>query len=718
MNSAIRSTNKLKTAQSNTSISFGLTCKNAWLLWACQLLNVTSLTLELSSWMISIIVLCLFWQAVLLRNKFYKGKVFTKTDNLAKKQTAISPLLLMIVALSGCVAIAISARSFGVLVSMVHLLAFAYILKAFEIKKRKDFYQLLLLGLFILASALIFKQTLAFSIVIILILIVNLTVLHSVFSPTKTLLSASKTVCILLLQSSLLAVTLFVVFPRLSPFWQVPSATSAKTGLSDEVSPGDIASLALSSDLAFRVDFKGEPIPIYSKLYWRAMTLENFDGRKWTRANGNSQTRLSSNPRLQEPPFNPVTSGSNILYDVIAEPSYQSWLFGLAVATSNDSKVKSMRDYTLQSRNILSQITHYQVKSYLHSPLDSNLSRVNRQRNLAIVLGSNPRLEKLGIKLKQQYPNPVDRAQAVLETFRENHYFYTLQAPKLVDNSLDQFYFDTKAGFCEHYASSFTYLMRAAGIPARVVTGYLGGEYNNINAGSLSDKSEQQGHLSIYQYDAHAWSEIWLEGVGWHKVDPTAAVDPQRVESGWSNALLTQQLSMNNNFIGLYQFKNIAWMNKLRLQLDALDYQWTRWVLGYSNKQQYDLLKRWFGEHMSWKAAGIVTISFAFAMILITLFYRVNFKIFKRKKITSWISIYKKMLAVFAKKGILKPESMTALDFAKQIATELPDISEEFLAFTMTFEQLNYKKISESERMKLLNRLKKQYNAIKEKLTD
>ena len=717
MKSAIASTKKLIKTSSNSAISFDLTCKNAWLLWGCQLLNLSSLLLELSSWMIAIIALCLLWQAVLLRSKYDKSKVFIKAAKLGKRQTPISPLLLTIVALSGCVAIAISARSFGVLVSMLHLLTFAYTLKAFEIKKRKDFYQLLLLGLFLLASALIFKQTLAFSLVIVLILIVNLTVLHSVFSPTKTLLSASKTVCILLLQSTLLAVTLFIVFPRLSPFWQVPSATSAKTGLSDEVSPGDIATLALSSDLAFRVDFKGEPIPIYSMLYWRAMTLENFDGRKWTRTS-NNRHKLSSQSPSTNTTFKPVISGSSILYDVTVEPSYQSWLFGLAVATSDDAKIALMRDYTLQSRNILSQIFHYQVKSYLHSPLDSNLNRIDRQRNIAIVKGSNPRLEKFGSKLKLQYTNPVDRAQAVLEIFRESNYFYTLQAPKLLNNSLDQFFFDTKAGFCEHYASSFTYLMRAAGIPARVVTGYLGGEYNNINAESISDKSDQQGgHLSIYQYDAHAWSEIWLEGIGWQKVDPTAAVDPQRVESGWSNALLTQQLSMNNNFIGLYQFKNIAWMNKLRLQLDALDYQWTRWVLGYSSKQQYDLLKRWFGDHMPWKTAGIVTITFIFTMTLITLFYRINFKFFEQKKIIPWVQIYQNALKVIAANGVSKPENMTAQDFSALVSLQLPQISKEFRHLTMAFEQLNYSKLSDSERVILQDRLGQQYSYIKETLS-
>ena len=705
---SINSLIKLNKSSLKHTKGFLLTPKNAWLMWWCQLLNLSILVTELSTWMVTVILLCLSAQATFLRKKFHKNTNYIKSHSF-KKYKRLSPLILMIIAISGCVAIAISARSLGVLLSMLHLLTFAYTLKAFEIKQRKDFYQLLLLGLFLLASALIFKQTLAFSFLIICILVVNLTVLHLVFSPSKTILLASKTVIILLLQSTLLAVTLFIVFPRLSPFWQVPNASSAKTGLSDEVSPGDIASLALSSDLAFRVDFKGKQIPAYSSLYWRAMTLENFDGRKWTRKT-NTTYKSSPNNSLAQTGFKPVISGESISYDITVEPNYQSWLFGLAVATSDNSQILSIPDYTLLSRNVLSQTSFYQVTSYLHSTLDLNINNDVKLRNLAIIKGSNPRLEKLANQLKQQYSEPLDRAKAVLKTFREKNYFYTLQAPTLIRNSLDQFYFDTKAGFCEHYASSFTYLMRASGIPARVVTGYLGGEYNNVNE-SEQQNGQYGGHLSVYQYDAHAWSEIWLSGIGWQRVDPTAAVDPQRVENGWSNALLTQQSSINNNLIGLYQFKNIAWLNSLRLQLDSLDYQWTRWVIGYSNERQYNLLKEWFGKHLPWKTAAIIAVAFIIAMVFITLFYRFDITRFK-KKIEPEVLLYQKVLKVISIKGLVKPNNMTVLCFSTQVASHLPQISQEFHCFSKTFERLVYSNLTVAERSYLLCQLKEQYKKI------
>ncbi len=675
---------------------FSLNLQNSWLLWGCQIINVACLSLEISSWMLAILALCLCWQALLINTKFN-----------ANQTIKVSPVLLFLFAISGCVAIAITASSLGVLLSMVHLLTFAYVLKAFEIKQRKDFYQSLLLGLFLLASALIFKQNLAFSLVIILAIIVNLIMLQQLFSPSKSLFSSTKLITVLLLQSSLLAIVLFVVFPRLSPFWQVPNAKSAQTGLSEEVSPGDIANLALSSELAFRVNFNNSAVPRYSTLYWRAMTLENYDGRKWSRVKAKLKSPLS------KPLLVPKTMGKPIAYDVIVEPSFQTWLFALTVARSNDVNVKLMRDYTIQSRRVLSQMTHYNIKSYLQAPLDLTISQTDKQRNLAIVQGSNPRLEELALKLKQEYPDLAARSNAVLEFFRKQQYFYTLKAPLLINNSLDQFFFDTKAGFCVHYASSYTYLMRASGIPARVVTGYLGGEYNSAgNTQELQSTKQQGGHLSIYQYDAHAWSEIWLVGKGWQRVDPTAAVDPQRVESGWSNALLAQQSSLNNDFLGLHQFKSIKWLNAIRLQLDALDYQWTRWVLGYSSKQQYDLLKRWFGKDVSWKTAGFITLTLIAIMVFITLIYHLNFNWFKRKKVTPWLKLYQQALGKIAKKGLNKPINMSPSDFAKTVSLQFPIISKDFYHFTKIFEGLMYTQLTTLEQNVFLIQLEAQYKIV------
>jgi transglutaminase-like putative cysteine protease len=689
--------------------TFQLNYRNAWLLLCCQLVNIVSLSAEISWWMLAIITLCFCAQALVnnTKNTYNKAKESTKYNNTRHNKNSISPLLLKSFAVSGCIAIAITASTHGLLISMVHLLTLAYVLKAFELKQRKDFYQLSLLGLFLLASAFIFKQNLVFSLFVFFALLLNFIVLSKVFTPNKSLLKSGKTIILLLIQSTLLAGVLFVFFPRLSPFWQVPTAKSAQTGLSDEVSPGDIANLALSNELAFRVDFKGETIPHYSSLYWRAMTLENYDGRKWTRKKDTIQALTTQNT------FTPVISGKSITYDVIVEPSYQFWLFGLSVATSNEPNIRLMEDYTLQSRTVIGKISHYSVESYLQYPLDLTISNINKQRNLAIVKGSNPRLEALAVSLSQKYSDPVARSNAVLALFREQAYFYTLQPSLLTNNSLDQFFFDTKSGFCVHYASAYTYLMRAAGIPARIVTGYLGGEYNDING---DGNVEQGGHLSVYQYDAHAWSEIWIEGIGWQRVDPTAAVDPERVESGWSTMLLNQQSSLSNNILGRYEINNIAWLNTLRLQFDALDYKWTRWVLGYSNKQQSTLLKRWFGNNIHWKAAlGVVT-SFIIIMLLFFFINRINLRFLRSKKLPLHIRLYKQILNKLSKKGLAKKIDTTATDFAQIVAQRFPEIAQDFIEFTRIFEQLEYQGILLENNKDTEEVIKKQYDEIYFKL--
>jgi len=720
-----KSTKPINTGVTNTSNlrkTFNLPSKTAWLLWCCQVLNIVSLATELSTWMLSVLSLCLCWQLLPLSNKASTklGFKFATKEKSKANNSLIPPLLLFVLAIAGSIAIAISAKNLGVLSSMLHLLAFAYVLKAFEIKQRKDFYQLLLLGLFLLTCALIFRQDLAFSLLIILIMILNLTVLYHLFAKDRTLFLSIKTVLLLLGQSSLLAITLFVVFPRLSPFWQVPNAKSATTGLSDEVSPGDIANLALSSELAFRVEFENNQTPEYSKLYWRAMTLENYDGRKWTRANkskksvGNSieDTGNTESAINTDDSFTPEVTGKSISYQVIVEPSFQPWLFALTVATSQQPNIKLQADYTLQNQSKITQTMHYQVQSYLNAPLNLTLdtyTKETKEKNLAIVEGSNPRLEALALKLKSAYVQPLQIAQAVLDTFRQQQYFYTLKAPLLINNSLDQFYFDTKAGFCVHYASSFTYLMRAAGIPARVVTGYLGGEYNQQN-------NKNGGHLNIYQYDAHAWSEIWIKGKGWYRVDPTSAVDSERVESGWSNALFNQQSDLNNDFVGFYKLKQLAWINAIRLQLDQLDYQWTRWVLGFSSQKQYDLLKRWFGKSMPWKMLMIMALVLISTMLLISFFYKFNFSRPKKKPVTEWLKIYKQMLKILEKKGLRKVEVMNTADFSKLVQHKYPFIAAEFAQFTYLFQRLNYSELSDKQQARTMADLQMQYNVIHNKL--
>jgi len=692
-------TKSLSKPKNSTQSTIVLNTGTVGLLLLCQFLNLSVIGSELTLWMIGLIALSLLWRLlIIIKNK--NALMITNRWTLT------------FFAIGGCIAIALTAKSLGLLGAMLHLLSFAYAIKALELKTKKDFYQIILLGLFLLATSLIFNQSLIFSTLVILILAINLTVLLQHFSPSqklkKNLLTSGK----LILQSLPLAAVLFVVFPRLAPFWKVPLAKSAVTGLSDMVSPGDIANLARSNELAFRVTFDGE-IPNYSKLYWRALVLDSFDGKSWRKSalsKNKARRALSQQATIKAEKTKDLTLASAVSYQVIAQPSFQHWLFALDVAQvnnkeQNSSTIVELSDYTLQAQEPLSQVFSYNVNSYLTAPLDLFLSSVVKQQNLSYPKNSNPRLTSEASRLRGEYNDDLKLAQAVLDNFSEQEFYYTLKPPVLLKNPLDQFYFDTKQGFCAHYASAFTYLMRAAGIPARMVTGYMGGEHN-----------PNGNYYSIYQYEAHAWSEIWLKDIGWYRVDPTAAVDPARVERGLSTELLQEQASFNQGFLNFSGYRNSVLGKAIRLQFEAIDYQWTRWVIGYSSNQQYSLLSQWFGQMKSWKTAVIIGLSFMTMVILILLLKKLSKRKTKVKNTSPWLCLYQQALTLLSRQGINKPIAMSASDYVGIVSQEIPVITLNFTVFTQCFIQLNYQNLSEREQQNYLVKMESSFLLIKQQI--
>lgn len=654
-----------------------------FLLVFCQLINFSTLAAELTWWMLAIISLCLVWRSVIILDVVPKP----------------SKLLIGLLSVAGCILLIVTSNELGLLLAMLHLLCFAYVLKSFELLKRRDFYQIVLLGLFVLSSALIFQQYLVFSFIIALLVIINLSVLIWFFAPSLTLFYLIRLSGKLVLQSVPLAMVLFIVFPKLSPFWEVPSAKSATTGLSDSVTIGDIAQLALSDELAFRVKFDNAT-PLHSQLYWRTIVLNKFDGKSWQGAKPN---RYRNDLQFIERK-NLTAQGRAIDYQVIASPSFQHWLFALDVAivnenTSNSADIVHLADYSVYSKKPVTQTMSYSVSSYFQMPLSLTISPENKKTNLQFPEQSNPRLVAEAKKLRTLYSDDKAIIQAVLKQFNVDTYRYTLRPPRLVNNSLDQFYFDTKAGFCEYYASSFTYLMRAAGIPARLVTGYLGGEYNS-----------QGGYYSVYQQDAHAWSEVWLEDQGWVRVDPTAAVNPERIERGFSELLLQEQSLFSNEMFSLLRYKNVAWLNAIRLQIAGIDYQWTRWVIGYTAKRQIDILTAIKAIFSLRYIAVLSTV--ALLLIILFIFWPKTNKNTKTNQI-KWQESYQSALLFIDKKGLSKPLSMSAETFVDQVTEHHPELSICFTKLTQLFIKLNYQKLSDPERAQGILLIKKALKELK-----
>ncbi len=664
-----------------------------WLLLVSQLINFSLIIEQLTVWMLALIALCLLWQSAILAGLFKR------------------PMsgVLFVIAILGCIALAISSQALGLLLTMLHLLAFAYVLKTLELKQRGDLYQLILIGLFLNASAMIFNQSLTFASLLVIAILVNITVLFSFFLCHESKLYDNdfsyysfplKGAAKLFLQSIPLTIILFIIFPRLAPFWQVPLAKSAKTGLSEQIAPGDIAQLIKSSDLVFRVNFSTNA-PSFNQLYWRTLVLENYNGKQWSKQSNRSIEEIIANLELK--PINYQTAQSKSTeYQVIAEPSYQHWLYALPVAQVSQEQIIMLPDYTLLNKQPVTQTMSYNLVSYLQMPMDFTLSERTKRRNLALPEGVNPQLRaEAKILISQGYSNEA-LIQQVLNNIRQNNFRYTLKPPPLRNNSLDQFYFETKAGFCVHYASSFTFLMRAAGIPARVVTGYMGGEYNRNG-----------NYYSIYQYDAHAWSEIWLEDKGWVRVDPTAAVSPERVEQGFSSALFEEQAALNTNIFSLQNYRHIAVINFFRQQLDALDYQWTRWVIGYNNKRQLDLLNRWFGHFSLWKLASIM----ALALISVLLWLWLTSRSKKIKvNYPPWQKNYLAALSLLAAKGIEKTPQQSFEQFAEQVVNYFPQLGISFKKLSQCYQKLHYQALSAEEKQQLLSKQQQYFKQFKQQL--
>ncbi|MDR2216618.1 MAG: DUF3488 and transglutaminase-like domain-containing protein, partial [Nevskiaceae bacterium] len=387
-----------------------------------------------------------------------------------------------------------------------------------------------------------------------------------------------------------LTVVLFLFVPRLpGALWSMPNPNRAQTGLSDQLTPGSITELVQSDEPAFRVRFDGAPPP-QNQRYWRGPVLHDFDGQTWTRGRfGVAQ------------PFEPT--GNAYDYEVILEPNGRNWWFGLeTVASITGRGVRQTWDGQLISVRAVTGPTMYRARSYPQTRTTGALPRTTRYNDTALPPGPNPRTLQLATQLRRQSADDAAYVEAVLNYFRSNGFTYTLTPPPLQGDSIDALLFDTRQGFCGHFASAFTALMRAAGIPARVVTGYLGGEWNDIG-----------DYLLVRQSDAHAWSEVWLDNSGWVRVDPTAVVSPQRLDTSVGD-LLGSQLSTAARLR-----RDMPLLRNLLARWDATNHWWQERVLNFNQASQQGLLERMGFANTSYRPLIWLLMSGALAWALIAL---------------------------------------------------------------------------------------------------
>jgi len=474
------------------------------------------------------------------------------------------------------------------------LLAIMAALKLLETRKRRDQFVLLFISIFLVMSSLLREQYLwslpYLLVAVYLIMTAWLRVSSVVGEPARRSFATGGR---LVMYAAPLAIAMWIFFPRIAtPFWAVPMDTgTATSGISDSMSPGDISSLSMSDAVAFRVTFTGT-VPEPRDRYWRGLVLTLFNGRTWT---GNDPFRGA---RVHE---QVVTNGRQVNYEITLEPTRQQWVFALDMPWSWSLPRTFMgpQQQLARSRPIDQRVA-YEAVSYLDYRTDVELTGFARTFYQRVPTESNRKTQDLARQMRQTAGSDAAYIEAVLMKFHEEEYFYTLEPPPLGSNSVDRFLFDSKRGFCEHYASAFAVMMRAAGIPARIVLGYQGGEMNPMG-----------GHMIVRQSDAHAWNEVWLEGIGWRRVDPTAAVAPDRIEIGRSGSMFDGAAAA----WGLSAPSKL--LHQLTLTWDAMNAQWNEWVLGYGPENQ-DKFMEWLGmDDPDWRKMMLTLVGLVIGLILL-----------------------------------------------------------------------------------------------------
>jgi len=590
--------------------------------------------------------------------------------------------------------ILLSFRTLVGLEPTVALLLTAFALKLLELKKRKDAYVLLFLGFFVVLTEFLFSQDILIVLLCLLNVILVTTALVALHRPGEDRfnMQPARQATVMVLQAAPLMLVLFFLFPRIGPLWTVPIKTqSAKTGMSEFMRPGDVSRLSRSGEVAFRVSFEGE-IPRQSELYWRGLVLSRLQGDTW------SALSYWEVPPLERRPVVPEPVGKALRYTVIMEPTQQNWLYGLRYARSSSPGVMAGSDHSLFTPIVIEDDYLYEVETWPDAVLDAQLSDWRRGRELSLPSGANPRTRELAETIAAESSGTRDTIARVLALYTEEPFVYTLRPPLLPEQDpMDAFLFDTRRGFCEHYAASFVILMRAAGVPARVVAGYQGGEVNPVNRTVI-----------VHQFDAHAWAEVWLQGEGWVRVDPTSAVSPTRIEFGLEEAMAEEGSFLADSPLSPLRYRSIQWLNRLRLQYDALTFRWQAWIVGFDSDKQFNLLQQWFGEFSVRKFASVLLGSLGLVLlpVAVSLLYRP-----RTNALSQLDRLYLRFCRYLERRGITRQAGETPRQFSRRASEHLPAMATEIDEATGLYMQLAYTQGVESgESMDRFNRLVKRFS--------
>jgi transglutaminase-like putative cysteine protease len=614
----------------------------------CLALSLAAQLSELPLWIPAIVAVCILIRLGLARG----GRAMPRGMLLTLAGLAIALLFLRF-------------RTFNGLLAGTALLAVMAGLKLLETKTRRDIYIITLIIYFLSLSALLEARSfwlLAYLIGVCWLTtatLLRLTTAGSTPEWRNSLRYGGR----ILAQAVPLTLVFWLLFPRFAaPLWQVPNDSRvAESGLSDTMSPGDINQLALSDEVAFRVRFAGAAPPPRER-YFRGPVLHYFDGRSWTRGVYSDGTGA--------PPLQP--QGPAYQYTVMMEPHQHHWLFMLDwPAQWSVARAVLTGDYTLVQMDRLSRPIDVSGTSYTRVQAREPLNIDERRRDTRIPKNRNPRTQQLAAEMRAAHPDDMDYVQAVLSMFTEQPFYYTLSPPKLAGDSVDEFLFGTKRGFCEHYASAFAILMRVAGIPTRVVTGYQGGMLNPY------------GDYWIFrQSDAHAWDEVWIEGRGWVRIDPTAAINPARVEQG-----LTEQAGADEA-LASRGGQGLRWFTGARLRLDALRELWRERILDFDPDAQRDMLQKLRIPEPDGQKL-VILLAAGMSLVLLWLTWAVRRELTPHSQ-DSAARAYQRLCAKLAAAGLPRMQYEGAEAYAARVAGLRPDLSNSVTALCRHYSSLRY----------------------------
>ena len=573
----------------------------------------------------------------------------------------------------------------------VTMLAVLLTLKTLELRARRDAFVVFFLGFFCMLANFFYSQSLLTAASMLVGLLGLLTVLVNAHMPVgkPPLAQAAKTAGWMALLGAPIMIVLFLLFPRLAPLWGVPSdAVVGRSGLSAKMQVGTIASLALDSSVAMRIKFDGKP-PQQSNLYFRGPVLSSFDGREWLPSQVDVFSRFSVTSSL-------VVSGEPVSYEVTLEPSSKPWLMVMDAAVQGPvlTGYRTLMQADLQwlLNRPLNDLLRYKVQSYPSFEHGPKTAVIGLREFVELPPGFNPRTLALANEIRRDarytQAGSGGLVDVAMNKLRTGGYTYTLEPGVYGQNTADEFWFDKKAGFCEHIASSFVILMRALDVPARIVTGYQGGEQNSVD-----------GFWTVRQSDAHAWAEVWHEGRGWVRVDPTSAVSPGRTGA-------FQRLQAPQNVVGQALTNlNPRFSLQLRATWEAINNGWNQRVLNYTQGRQLDLLKNIGFQSPSWQDLSTVLIGIIVAVSLLG----ASWSLWERTQHDPWLRLLGKARKRLSKAGIDSTPATSPRQLAALLKTHHSTQHEALAGWLMQLEAQRY---ATSGSVQTFKQLRQQFNGL------